>query len=98
MVLLRVVLRNQYEDFTQFLKDNDFGYTLVDGEGTRGKVKILFSTLPRKKLNHVLTALAQFNPNSFYTIESIKTAGEGIFPSKDGPVFAKLFRKHRKSK
>lgn len=98
MVMLRVVLRNHHDELTQFMKENDYGYTLVDGEGTRGKVKILFSILQRKNLNHVLTALAQNNPNSFYSIEGIKSAGEGIFPSKENSVFSKLFRIHRKSK
>jgi hypothetical protein len=31
-------------------------------------------------------------------VESIKSAGEGIFPKNENTVFPRLFRKHRKSK
>lgn len=98
MVLLRVVIRNHHEAFTTFMKENHYGYTLVDGEGTVERVKILFSVLKRKSLKHVLAALARTNPRAFYTVETVKSVGEGIFPSGEGGVFSKLFRKHRKSK
>lgn len=98
MVLLRVVIRNSYGVFTEFMKENNYGYTMVDGEGTVERVKILFSVLKRKNLNHVLETLSRTNPRAFYTIETIRSVGEGIFPSGGGGVFSKLFRKHRKSK
>jgi len=97
-VLLRVVMRNSYAVFTEFMKENNYGYTLVDGEGTVERVKILFSVLKRKNLNHVIETLSRTNPRAFYTIEAIRSVGEGIFPSGEGGVFSRLFRKHRKSK
>jgi len=97
-VLLRVVMRNSYAAFTEFMKENNYGYTLVDGEGTVERVKILFSVLKRKNLNHVLATLSRANPRAFYTIETIRSVGEGIFPSGEDGVFSRLFRKHRKSK
>jgi len=98
MVLVRVVLRTDPSLLIEFMKKNDYGSTVVDGEGIREKVKILFSVVKRKNLGHVLTALATYNPHAFVSVDSIKTVSEGVFPLDEKSVFAILFRKHRKSK
>ena len=98
MVLVRVVVKTDPSLLMEFMKKNDYGSTMVDGEGTREKVKILFSVVKRKNLGHILTAISTYNPHAFFSVESIKTVSEGIFPLGEKSVFAKLFRKHRKSK
>jgi uncharacterized protein YebE (UPF0316 family) len=98
MVFVRVVLRNGNKELMDFLKVNYYGYTIVEGEGSREKVKILFTIIKRKKLESVLTAISQYTPNAFYTIENIHSARIGIYPLEEQSAFYKLFRKHRKSK
>jgi uncharacterized protein YebE (UPF0316 family) len=98
MVLVRVVFKTDPTPFTEFMKTNELGFTIVEGEGTRGKVKILFSVVKRKKLEYIVSAIAAYNSNAFYTVENIRSASEGIFPMAEKSVFSNLFRKHRKSK
>jgi len=98
MVLVRVVLRKDTPKLIEFMKKNNYGFTLVEGEGTQGGVKILFSILKRKNLNRMLYAISTYNPNTFYTVESIKEANSGVFPVTNRSVFSKLFRLYRKSK
>ncbi len=98
MVLLRVVLRHEQNGLIEFLKKNEYGYTLVEGEGSRERVKILFTIIKRKNLEEVLKAVSTFAPNAFYSIETIKSAREGIYPLNDRPIFSRLFHKVRKSK
>lgn len=98
MVLLRVVLRYEQNGFIEFLKKNEYGYTMVEGEGSRERVKILFTIIKRKNLEEVLKAVSTFAPNAFYTVETIKSAREGIYPLNDRPIFSRLFNKIRKSK
>lgn len=98
MVLLRIVAYNQIEALTEFMKSNNYGYTLVDGEGNQRKVKIIFSILKRKDLHDVLQAISRYAPQSFYTIENVKTVSEGIFPLPEPSALSKLFRKNRKSR
>lgn len=98
MVLVRVVLKTDPTPLAEFMKQNDYGFTIVEGEGTRERVKIIFSVIKRKNLDHVLTAISSYNHHAFYTVESIKSVGEGIFPNHEKTVFSRLFRKHRKSK
>lgn len=98
MVLVRLVLRQENNELVDFLKEHEYGYTIVEGEGTREKVKILFTIIKRKNLGHVLTAVSEYAPNAFYTIESIRSAREGIYPLEEHSAFGRLFHKHRKSK
>ncbi len=98
MVLVRIWLRQDQNGLMTFLKEHDYGYTIVEGEGAREKIKILFTILKRKNLQHVLDAVSRYAPHAFYTIETIKCAREGVHPISEYSVFARLFRKHRKSK
>ncbi len=98
MVLVRLVLRNENKELAHFLREHNYGYTIMEGEGTRERVKILFTIIKRKNLEEVLNAVTEYVPNAFYTIESIRSARQGIYPLEEQSVFGKLFRKHRKSK
>ncbi|NIM12632.1 MAG: DUF2179 domain-containing protein [Candidatus Aminicenantes bacterium] len=98
IVLVRVVLRTDPAELKEFMRKNDYGFTIVEGEGTKERVKILFTILKRKNLDHVISALSTYNSHAFYSVESIKSVSEGIFPGVEKTVFSKLFRKHRKSK
>ena len=98
MVLLRVVFSRDSTKFTNFMKENGHGYTIVEGKGTRDRVKTLFSVLKRKNLKEIINYLKTTNPNAFCTVENIKTVHEGIFPYTNKTPHRLLFRKHRKSK
>ncbi len=98
MVLVRTVLKTDARELMDFMKINNYGYTLVNGEGSRGEVKILFAIVHRKNLEHILNAISTYNPLAFYSVENIKSVKEGVFPMAEKTVFSMLFRKLRKSK
>ena len=52
---------------------------MVDAEGSKGKVKIIFCIIKRKDLEHFIALVKSFNPNAFYSIEDVRTVNEGIF-------------------
>ncbi len=74
MVLVRIWLKHNQNGLMNFLKEQEYGFTVVEGEGTREKIKILFTIIKRKNLEQVLTAISEFTPKAFYTIESIRSA------------------------
>ena len=61
------------------LKFQSFGLTILDAEGSKGKVKILFSIIRRKEIPVFLETLHIHHPTAFYTIEDVKAAKEGVF-------------------
>jgi len=77
--IIRVVLPNESPDLIIALKSNNFGLTILDAEGAKGKVKILFSIIRRKEIPVFLEILHNHHSNAFYTIEDVKEAKDGVF-------------------
>jgi len=61
---------------------------MVNAEGTRGPVKMLFLIMPRKQVKKLVDIINKFNPQAFYSIEDVKSAKHGII-RQDNPVFWK---------
>jgi len=77
-VIVRVVPRKDTTELLNYLRTNDFGVTAIDGEGMLGPVKVLFSVVKRKELNHFIEIVNKYNPNAFYSIEDVKVVSQSI--------------------
>lgn len=77
--IIRVILSSESPELISALKSQDFGLTILDAEGAKGKVKVLFSIIRRKEIPSFLNTLHNFHPAAFYTIEDVKAAQEGVF-------------------
>ena len=51
---LRIISKGQGREIAQKLWDNDFGATIVAGEGRNGPVELVFSVVPRHAIPQVL--------------------------------------------
>jgi len=100
-VVLRIITARDSSLLVQELKDRNYGVTTVDAHGALGTVKMVFSIIPRQSLQDVLTLVQSCNPKAFYSVEDVRSVGEGIFPRAGGFFsgnFADAFRLQRKSK
>ncbi|NTU49805.1 MAG: DUF2179 domain-containing protein [Desulfobulbaceae bacterium] len=77
--MIRVVNHRGVE-LMEALKKRGHGVTIISGEGAEGPVQIIFTVVPRKDARAVVELIQTVSPGSFYTIEDIREAGEGIFP------------------
>lgn len=77
--IIRVILSSESPELIAALKSQNFGLTILDADGAKGKVKILFSIIRRKEIAVFLNTLHTYHPNAFYTIEDVKDAKEGVF-------------------
>jgi uncharacterized protein YebE (UPF0316 family) len=82
VVLIRVVTQKDAAPLVDALKAEDYGVTSVDGHGTSGQVKVVFTIVPRREVGRVVELVKQFNPNAFYSIEEVGVVEKGIFPAK----------------
>jgi len=82
------------------LREQSFGASLVDIEGMTGKLKMIFMIVKRKDLKEALGIIGEHNPQSFVTIEDVKTAKEGYFRMSRKKMFSPLdlFNDIRKGK
>ncbi len=81
-VIVRVVPKKDVTELIAYLTSQNFGLTIMDAEGARGPVKIVFSIIKRKDLRAFLDAVNQFNPNAVYTIEDVRTVSDGVFRNR----------------
>jgi uncharacterized protein YebE (UPF0316 family) len=79
--IIRVILSSESPELIIALKSHNFGLTVLDADGAKGKVKVIFSIIRRKEISLFLDTLHQYHPTAFYTIEDVKTAREGVFKS-----------------
>ncbi len=77
--IIRVILSGESPELIAALKSQNFGLTILDAEGAKGKVKVLFSIIRRKEIPTFLNTLHLHHPSAFYTIEDVKEAKEGVF-------------------
>jgi len=101
IVLIRVITEKDASQLVELLKSADYGVTSVDGHGTTGQVKVIFTVVPRKDVKQVANLIKKFNPKAFYTIEEVGFVEKGIFPARKtwgNSGLSKLFRPFRKGK
>jgi uncharacterized protein YebE (UPF0316 family) len=80
VVMIRVVTTKDAAPLVDFLKTENYGVTSVDGHGTSGQVKVVFTIVPRREVRSVVKLIKKFNPNAFYSIEEVGLVKRGIFP------------------
>ncbi|HXJ97877.1 MAG TPA: DUF2179 domain-containing protein [Gelidibacter sp.] len=78
-VVLRLITKEPVHEFLTFLRDKNYRYSILDAEGKKGKVNIVFLVLKREKLNELTSAINTYHPNAFYTIEGVKKVNETDF-------------------
>jgi len=101
VVLIRVVTKKDALQLVEYLRTENYGVTSVDGHGTSGQVKVVFTIVPRREVQTVVELVKKFNPNAFYSIEEVGFVEKGIFPIRESWRdfgLLRLFRPFRKGK
>ncbi|MDN5204393.1 DUF2179 domain-containing protein [Fulvivirgaceae bacterium BMA10] len=75
-VVMRIITRKNVNDFTAFLKENNFRYSVLQGNGKDGKENIIFTVLERENQPQVEKSIKELLPTAFYTVGGIKGANE----------------------
>ncbi len=83
---VRIITRQDARELVDALKKSNYGITVVDAEGSKGKVKIIFTVLNRQNIDKVIKLVKQYNPKAFYSIEDIRYVSEAL-PSKLKPWY-----------
>jgi len=97
-VIIRIIPKYDTKVLLNYMKEQGFGVTRVDAEGSMGKVNVIFSIINRKDLKQLIPAINQFNPHAFYSIEDVRTVKEGIFRTQKKRIIATVHNDTRKIK
>ncbi len=79
MQIIRVITSSDYSALTEDLKKINQGYTIVDGEGSKGPIKLIFLQVRRKNKAEVVGLIHKHLPDAFYSTEDIRNSQMGIF-------------------
>lgn len=71
-VLVRIITKEYAENLIAHFKEKNFRFSSLDAEGNEGKVSVLFTVVKREQLQTLIPSIMNFNPNAYYTIESVK--------------------------
>ncbi len=97
-LLIRIISQKDGNILIKNLNDKGYGATMVEGEGSLGKVQLIYSIVKRENLQKVIEIINEFNPKSFYSIEDIRKVSAGIFPAKSPIHKLNPFKRWRKGK
>ncbi len=79
--ILRMITAEDTVEMVTRLSKAGFGVTRVEGEGTKGKVNLIYTVVKRKNVDQVLAIIHEFMPNAFVSIEEVRSTEKGVFPS-----------------
>ena len=74
--VMRIITQHDCEDLIEHIKRANFGLTVLNGQGARGPVKLIFIVLKRKEVDNIINLIDIYNPNAFYSVEDIKEANQ----------------------
>jgi len=83
-VFIRIITHQDTAELIELLKRDSYGVTQVDAHGAQGPVKIIFTIVKRKDIEHVLEIVRSCNPQAFYAIEDVRSARKRVFPIPKG--------------
>jgi uncharacterized protein YebE (UPF0316 family) len=93
-VIIRIFPKENIPEFIETLQKHNYGYTIINAEGSTGELKIIFSIINRKYLPHLIEQINAIDSNTFYTIEEVKSVKKGIFKISEQRRFSVIsFRK-----
>lgn len=101
VVLIRVVTAKDAGSLVDRLKEQDYGVTSVDGHGTIGEVKVVFTVVKRREVPNIVELIKTFNPHAFYSIEEVGFVEKGVFPMRESwrdSRLIKMLKPFRKGK
>ena len=79
LLIAQIFTGKDVEDFSDYLRKNEFGVTVVEGRGREGTKHILQVVLDRKTLSKFEKCINSYDPFCFVTISDVKNVKGGYF-------------------
>jgi len=90
IVGIRIITRRDAKELIKSLRSLNFSATVVDADGPKGKVKIIFTVVNRQNISEVIKIVKKYNSGAFYSIEDIRKVSE-VLPSNGNGWYKNQF-------
>lgn len=81
--VIRIITNQDAEQLLLALQKENIGITVMNGQGAKGPVKIIFTIAHRKDIEIIRELINTHNPQAFYSIEDVRAANQGVFRKGD---------------
>jgi uncharacterized protein YebE (UPF0316 family) len=95
-LVVRTIVPGNGQELIKTLHAAGFGVTGVDGCGATGPVKLIYTIVKRKHLQEVEETIHSVHPKAFLTVEDVRSAEQGIFPTGKYEAKKQLFARRGK--
>jgi uncharacterized protein YebE (UPF0316 family) len=89
--IVRVITHEECSLLIAELQEANHGTTVINAQGAKGAVKILFTIVKRKNIDTIIKLIKKYNPDAFYSIEDIRDVNRGVFTSRKKSLLKQLF-------
>jgi len=97
LIAVRVIATAEGPEMISDLRSRNYGVTAFAAEGQKGEVRLIFTIIPRKRLNDALVLIRKHNPKAFVSVSDVRSVNEGFFPAvpyrRPGFPYAGFLRK-----
>lgn len=77
--VIRIITNKNSDTLLENLKKEKHGFTVIDGQGAMGPVKVIFIVAERKNLKQIIEFIDRDLPGSFYSVEDVRETNQGVF-------------------
>ena len=81
--VIRIITQKDAGGLIKSLREGGYGATVVDAQGAKGDVNLIFTIVNRRDQIKVIELVKQFNPKAFYSVEDVRSVAGGFFPAKN---------------
>lgn len=77
--VIRIITNQLSPELIDALRASNHGLTIVDAQGAKGPVKMIFTVVKRANVPDVVRILQEHQPNAFFSVEDVRNAEHGVF-------------------
>jgi uncharacterized protein YebE (UPF0316 family) len=89
--IIRIISHQDCTEMILKLQKANHGITVVDGQGSKGPVKIILTVAKRKNIEQIIQVIQKYNPDAFYSLEDIRDVKRGVFTNDNKSLFKQIF-------
>jgi uncharacterized protein YebE (UPF0316 family) len=82
--IIRIITNQDCAELITAIKNANHGITVVDAQGAKGSVKIIFTVVKRKDVPQIASLISKYNSSAFYSVEDIRESSYGVFSQSTG--------------
>ncbi len=75
-MVVRVITKQDIAELINWLLEEGYRYNAVESHDHEGNASLIFTVVPRSKIDKFLQAVRYFQPDAYYTVESIKRVSD----------------------